>query len=92
MIRPVGCPALILFIVLAGIVGVAAQQPDSSGAFVLHKFARAIGKETYSIDAEGDQYTLTSHFTFTDRGTGTCCCWMAIRSRTSTTRGGCGGR
>jgi hypothetical protein len=53
MIRPVGCPALILFIVLAGIVGVAAQQPDSSGAFVLHKFARAIGKETYSIDAEG---------------------------------------
>jgi imidazolonepropionase-like amidohydrolase len=44
-----------------------AQQPETSGTFILHKFARAIGKETYSIVASGDTYTLTSHFLFTDR-------------------------
>jgi hypothetical protein len=46
----------------------AAQQPAISGAFALHKFAKAIGNETYSIEAKGDDYTLTSHFLFTDRG------------------------
>jgi hypothetical protein len=46
-----------------------AQQPANSGTFVLHKFAKAIGKETYSIETKGDSYTLTSHFLFTDRGT-----------------------
>ncbi len=49
-------------------IGARAQQPGSSGTFVLHKFAKAIGKETYAIEAKGDQYTLTSHFLFTDRG------------------------
>jgi Amidohydrolase family len=43
------------------------QQPDTSGTFILHKFAQAIGQETYSIAASGDQYTLTSHFLFKDR-------------------------
>lgn len=62
-----------LFLVLAATAGVAAQQPADSGSFVLHKFAKAIGKETYSIETStgsgGDTYTLTSHFSFTDRGT-----------------------
>lgn len=48
---------------------VAEQQPATSGTFVLHKIAKANGKETYSITASGDSYTLTSHFLFTDRGT-----------------------
>ena len=46
----------------------AAQQPATSGTLVLHKFAKAIGKETYSIETKGEGYTLTSHFLFTDRG------------------------
>ena len=45
-----------------------AQQTAASGTFVLHKFAKAIGSETYSIETKGDTYTLTSHFLFTDRG------------------------
>jgi hypothetical protein len=46
-----------------------AQQPATSGTFVLHKFAQPIGKETYDITASGDTYTLKSHFLFTDRST-----------------------
>jgi imidazolonepropionase-like amidohydrolase len=45
-----------------------AQETATSGTFALHKFAKAIGKETYSIETKGDDYTLTSHFLFTDRG------------------------
>ena len=45
-----------------------AQQAPASGTFVLHKFAKAIGTETYSIESNGGIYTLTSHFKFTDRG------------------------
>ena len=57
------------FIVLlfAAALSAAAQQPATSGTFILHKFARAIGKETYSIKTTGDTYTLTSDFLFTDR-------------------------
>jgi len=58
---------LCLAIAQAILPGLAGQQPETSGTFVLHKFGRAIGKETYSIAASGDQYTLTSHFLFTDR-------------------------
>ena len=47
----------------------ASAQQANDGTFVLHKFAKAIGKETYTIDARADSYTLTSHFLFTDRGT-----------------------
>lgn len=43
-----------------------AQQ---TGTFVLHKFANPIGSEFYSIETKGGNYTLTSHFKFTDRGT-----------------------
>jgi hypothetical protein len=45
-----------------------AGQTTTSGTFVLHKFAREIGSETYSIVAKDETYTLTSHFLFTDRG------------------------
>lgn len=48
---------------------IGAEQPATSGSFVLHKFAKAIGKETYSIAQTGQKYKLTSHFLFTDRGT-----------------------
>ncbi len=47
----------------------AQQQPAQSGAFTLHKFAKALGKETYSIESKNENSTLTSHFLFTDRGT-----------------------
>lgn len=53
---------------LASAAGVLAQAPATSGTFVLHKFAKAIGKEDYSIELKGDTYSLTSHFLFTDRG------------------------
>jgi imidazolonepropionase-like amidohydrolase len=43
-------------------------EPALSGKFVLHKFARTIGSETYSIEPQGDHYALSSHFLFTDRG------------------------
>lgn len=52
--------------------GVAVGAPGlqvSSGTFILHKFARAIGRETFSVSTTGEDYTLTSHFLFTDRGT-----------------------
>ena len=45
-----------------------AQRTATSGTFVLHKFAKAIGSEAYSIEAKDGSYTLTSHFKFTDRG------------------------
>lgn len=46
-----------------------AQQPSAAGTFVLHKFAKAIGRETCSIDQSAEFRTLTSHFLFNDRGT-----------------------
>ena len=49
--------------------GFAGQQKATSGTFVLHKFAKAIGTESYSIEKKGETYLLTSHFLFTDRGT-----------------------
>jgi Amidohydrolase family len=58
-----------IVIILAPFIScAAAQQAATSGTFVLHKFAKEIGSETYSIEAKGDTYTLTSHFLFTDRG------------------------
>jgi hypothetical protein len=50
-------------------ISAASQQPATSGIFILHKFAKSIGTETYSIATADSNYTLTSHFTFTDRGT-----------------------
>ena len=53
---------------VASVSAMAQSAPSNSGVFVLHKFAKAIGKETYSITKVGDEYTLTSDFLFTDRG------------------------
>lgn len=49
----------------------AAQTPPAAeqGSFVLHKFARAIGKESYTISSEKGQLVLRSDFSFKDRGT-----------------------
>jgi hypothetical protein len=60
---------LAIILALASASCAAAQQTVKSGTFVLHKFAKAIGSETYSIEAKDNTYTLTSHFLFTDRGT-----------------------
>ena len=54
-------------IVLGFTICTSAQQPELSGTFVLHKFAKAIGGETYAIELKKDTYTMTSHFLFTDR-------------------------
>jgi hypothetical protein len=69
-----GDPCLITFRTLTALplllaaAGLAAQQPATSGTFVLHKFAKAIGQETYAITSAGDTETVASHFLFTDRG------------------------
>ncbi|SFS03620.1 Imidazolonepropionase [Dyella sp. OK004] len=42
---------------------------NEQGTFVLHKFAKAIGKETYAITDEKGLLTLRSDFKFNDRGT-----------------------
>jgi len=62
-----GLPVVLFGVGLSVFAG-AQTTAASSGTFVLHKFAKAIGKETYSIETKGDQYTLSSHFLFTDRG------------------------
>jgi imidazolonepropionase-like amidohydrolase len=46
-----------------------AQQPSADDTFVLHKFAKAIGRETCSINQNAEFRTLASHFLFNDRGT-----------------------
>ena len=61
--------SLAIILVLGFTVCGVAQQAATSGTFVLHKFARENGTETYSIQISGETYTLTSHFLFTDRGT-----------------------
>lgn len=60
-------PALLL--VCAVSAGAFAQAPAAEqGTFVLHKFAKEIGKETYSVQRADGKQTLTSEFLFTDRG------------------------
>lgn len=47
-----------------------AQTPaGEQGNFVLHKFARAIGKESYTISQDQGRLVLRSDFSFKDRGT-----------------------
>src|SRR5437762_3010020 len=68
--RPLAAAAAVLC--LAVLVR-AADDPSESGAFTLFKFEQAIGSERYQIrpdDTDADRYTLTSTFSFTDRGTG----------------------
>lgn len=47
---------------------VAQSSSEERGTFVLHKFAKAIGKETYTLSRTDGTQTLTSDFLFTDRG------------------------
>ncbi len=61
-------PILVSLIVVVLAAQALAQQAATSGTFILHKFARTNGKETYSIETSGGTYTLTSHFLFKDRG------------------------
>jgi len=44
-------------------------QTTEQGKFILHKFARTNGEETYTIQKHDDRLTLKSDFLFTDRGT-----------------------
>ena len=61
-------PILVSLIVVVLAAQAFAQQAATSGTFILPKFARTNGKETYSIETSGDTYMLTSHFLFKDRG------------------------
>jgi imidazolonepropionase-like amidohydrolase len=47
----------------------AQETPAEQGSFVLHKFARAIGKESYTLSSDKDRLVLRSDFSFKDRGT-----------------------
>ena len=58
-----------LSLVLLGLLASQAAAPVETGTFRLHKFAQAIGTETYTIARQDEGLTLESHFTFTDRGT-----------------------
>ncbi len=52
-----------------GLLARAADDLTESGRFTLFKFEQAIGEERYDIKPDGDLFTLTSTFSFTDRGT-----------------------
>ncbi len=52
-----------------GLLARAADDQAESGQFTLFKFEQAIGEERYDIRLEGDGLSLTSKFSFTDRGT-----------------------
>ena len=50
-------------------VGTSQGMPaEESGVFLLHKFAKEIGKESYSITTDAKGTHLASDFLFTDRG------------------------
>ncbi len=50
------------------VVACLSAQAQESGKFILHKFASAIGEETYEITQDGDSLITKSKFLFTDRG------------------------
>lgn len=57
-------------LLLVSLVAVAATaQVSEQGKFVLHKFARTNGEETYLVEKKDGRLTLKSDFLFTDRGT-----------------------
>jgi imidazolonepropionase-like amidohydrolase len=41
---------------------------SETGVFRLHKFARPIGEERFTIERDGDRISLDADFSFTDRG------------------------
>jgi len=59
---------LSLLFVLPATAQVSDNSATEQGSFVLHKFAKAIGKESYTIRHTDGRLTLTSDFLFTDRG------------------------
>jgi imidazolonepropionase-like amidohydrolase len=52
-----------------GLHGRAADDPAETGVFTLFKFEQAIGEERYDVRSVAGASTLTSSFSFTDRGT-----------------------
>jgi imidazolonepropionase-like amidohydrolase len=56
-------------IVALGLVVRAQSDPSETGTFTLFKFEQAIGTERYTIRPVDNQFTLTSTFSFADRGT-----------------------
>ena len=61
--------AIAVGLVACGLLARAADDPGESGTFTLFKFEQAIGIERYQIAPEGDHFSLTSVFSFVDRGT-----------------------
>jgi imidazolonepropionase-like amidohydrolase len=57
-----------VLIVVSAVAQPVPNPPAEEGSFVLYKFAKAIGKETWKIAYRSGQLTLTSDFLFTDRG------------------------
>ena len=59
--------AVLLLFLFTG--SVLAQTANEQGRFILHKFAKAIGEESYTVEHANGTLTLKSDFLFTDRGT-----------------------
>ena len=59
--------AVLLLFLFTG--SVLAQAANEQGKFILHKFAKAIGEESYTVEHANGMLTLKSDFLFTDRGT-----------------------
>src|SRR5262249_21939572 len=58
-----------VFLLLLVTCSLRAQAADEQGKFILHKFAKAIGEESYTVEHANGTLTLRSDFLFTDRGT-----------------------
>ncbi len=65
----VGTLVVIAALVSFGLLGHAADDATEIGTFTLFKFEQAIGEERYEIRPGDGGSTLTSKFSFTDRGT-----------------------
>jgi len=59
--------AVFFLLILSG--ALVAQTTNEQGKFILHKFAKAIGEENYTIEQTSGKLTLKSDFLFADRGT-----------------------
>src|SRR6187402_1814169 len=61
--------SILLRAALPTTVAAQSQPPaDDNGAFVLYKFAKSIGKETFTTQRDAGGVVVTSDFLFTDRG------------------------
>ncbi len=56
-------------LLLTLLISIAPAEPIEKGKFILHKFTRPLGEETYEITRDGDSLVTQSSFQFTDRGT-----------------------